>query len=122
MQSYSRKPLVILIISLLIFIIYKPEVIFAGSFNYVEAEGMGKAPNFSELETERASGFWAKILARRAAIVDLQRNLLIKAFNINKNNNKVSGVVKGVEVLSGEWDGKIYRVKGRALRENFKLN
>ena len=112
MQSYSRKPLIILAL-LLAFIIYKPEVIFAS--NYIEAEGMGRA-------SQSVTGFWAKILARRAAIVDLQRNLLIKAFNINKNNNKVSGIVKGVEVISGEWDGRIYKIKGRALRENIILN
>lgn len=72
--------------------------------------------------SQSVTGFWAKISARRAAIVDLQRNLLIKAFNINKNNNKASGVVKGVEVISGEWDGRIYKIKGRALRENIILN
>ncbi|MBQ8693783.1 MAG: hypothetical protein IJ520_11645 [Synergistaceae bacterium] len=118
MQSYSRKPLIFLILLLALgFIIYKPEIILAASNNnYVEAEGIGKAP-----VSGQKSDFWKRVAARRGAMADLQRNLLIKAFNINKRNNKVSGVVKGVEVLSGEWDGKFYKLKGRALRRNIKL-
>ena len=120
MQSYSRKPLNLLILLLALgFIFYRPEIISAASVNnnYVEAEGIGKAPESGQ----NSDDFWKRIAARRGAMADLQRNLLIKAFKINKRNNKVSGVVKGVEILSGEWDGKFYKLRGRALRKNIKL-
>ncbi|MCL2147059.1 MAG: hypothetical protein FWH52_04535 [Synergistaceae bacterium] len=88
--------------------------------NYIEATGMAVAPKGS-------SGAQARALARRGAIVDLQRNLLefLNGVQIDSRTvmddfmaedrvrTEVNGVVKNVEVLDGEWDGEAFTVTGR---------
>jgi len=90
------------------------------SNNYVEATGMAVAPTGSK-------GAQAKALARRGAMVDLQRNLLefmigvqidaetrMEDFMANdKVRSELHGIIRNVETLSGEWDGESYIVKGR---------
>ena len=53
----------------------------------------------------------ARAMARRGAILDLQKNLLRKYNNVSKGS--ISGLMKHVEILEGEWDGKTYIVKGQ---------
>lgn len=77
-----------------------------------------------------------KILARRAAVVDLQRNLLetVKGVNIDSRTttqdqmlsydvveSKVIGTVRGVEVVSENWNpkDKIYTVAGQIRQGDF---
>lgn len=88
--------------------------------NYVEATGMAVAPTGTK-------GAQAKALARRGAMVDLQRNLLefmvgvqidaetrMEDFMVNdKVRSEVHGIIRNVETISGEWDGESYTVKGR---------
>ena len=90
------------------------------SNNYVEAVGMAVAPTGTK-------GAQAKALARRGAMVDLQRNLLefmvgvqidaqttMEDFMANdKVRSEIHGIIRNVETLSGEWDGESYVVKGR---------
>lgn len=87
---------------------------------YVEAIGTGLAPTGTK-------GAQAKALARRGAILDLQRNLLefmagvqidsgsrMNDFMLdNTVRQELHGVIKNVEVLGGEWDGEEYIVRGR---------
>ena len=72
-----------------------------------EASGRGKIPAYSENPAQ------GKILARRGAIVDLQRNLLIKtkAQPYNKSSSSAS-IIRGIIITSETWDGKIYTVTG----------
>ena len=86
----------------------------------IRAKGLGIPP-------EGKTGEQAKALARRAAIVDLQRNLLetIQGVQIDSRttvkdfmasdviNSAVSGTIKGVEVIEEKWDGKSYVVLGQ---------
>jgi hypothetical protein len=72
-------------------------------------------------------GAQAKALARRGAIVDLQRNLLefLNGVQVDARTtmedfmasdrvrSEVSGVVKNVELLEGTWDGESYTLAGR---------
>ena len=88
--------------------------------NYIEAIGTAVAPTGTK-------GGQAKALARRGATLDLQRNLLefLKGVQIDSSTtmndfmaedrvrSEISGVVKNVEVMSGEWDGETYTVTGR---------
>ena len=88
--------------------------------NYIEATGMAVAPKGFQ-------GAQARALARRGAIVDLQRNLLEFLVGVQVDSrtimddfmaedrvrSEVNGVVKNVEVLDGEWDGEAYTVTGR---------
>ena len=88
--------------------------------DYIEAEGVGGSPSC----VKDAQG---KALARRAAIVDLQRNLLefmngvrIDARTTVENfmaddrvRTELSGIIKNVELLDGEWDGESYTIRGR---------
>ena len=90
------------------------------SGNYVEATGMAVAPTGTK-------GAQAKALARRGAMVDLQRNLLefmvgvqidaqttMEDFMANdKVRSEIHGIIRNVETISGEWDGESYVVKGR---------
>ncbi|MCL1875449.1 MAG: hypothetical protein FWF87_04220 [Synergistaceae bacterium] len=90
------------------------------SENYIEATGMAVAP-------KNTQGAQARALARRGAIVDLQRNLLeftngvqIDARTVmddfmaeDRVRSEVHGLIKGVELLKGEWDGEAYTVTGR---------
>ncbi len=88
--------------------------------NYIEATGMAVAPT----GTKGAQG---KALARRGATLDLQRNLLefLKGVQIDSRTtmndfmaedrvrSEISGLIKNVEVVNGEWDGEAYTVTGR---------
>ena len=90
------------------------------SSDYIEAEGMGVNPTGN-------SGAQGKALARRAAIVDLQRNLLefmngvrVDARTTMENfmaddrvRTELHGIIKNVELLDGEWDGESYAIRGR---------
>jgi hypothetical protein len=68
---------------------------------YIEATGIGLAP-------KGMRDAQAKALARRGAIVDLQRNLVTIIGNGDPN-----GSIRGVEVFQDEWDGTSYKVSGR---------
>lgn len=88
--------------------------------DYLQATGMAVAP-------PRARGAQGRALARRGATLDLQRNLLeaLKGVQVDAETrmedflaedtvmSRVSGVIKGVEVINGEWDGEAYTVTGR---------
>lgn len=90
------------------------------SQNYIEALGMAVAPR-------NMRGAQAKALARRGAMLDLQRNLLeflagvqvdsrtvMDDFMANDTvKSEVHGIIKNVEVTEGTWDGESYTVKGR---------
>ncbi len=89
--------------------------------DYVEASGQAVAPTGKE---KTAQG---KLLARRGAIVDLQRNLLeaIQGVRVDAKTTmtdfmandtvktEVQGLIKGVEISDASWDGEIYTVTGR---------
>lgn len=86
---------------------------------YIEAVGRGIAPSGT-------SGAWAKILARRAAMVDLQRNLLQKLCQFQADagvlHNRLHVFIIGVELLDGEWNGEVYKLKGRVCSENGRIS
>jgi hypothetical protein len=79
---------------------------------YIEATGTAAAP-------ANAEGPQGKALARRGAVVDLYRNLLIKAASGvdltpgGGARREAHGLLQGVEILDGRWDGKFYTVTGR---------
>ena len=56
----------------------------------------------------------AKALARRGAVLDLQRNLLIKARH--SSSEYVSGFIKGIVMTGETWDGTFYTVTGYIMR------
>jgi hypothetical protein len=101
-------------------VIEKERGLIDWSENYIEATGMAVAPK----NTQGAQG---RALARRGAVVDLQRNLLefLNGVQIDSRTvlddfmaedrvrSEVHGVIKNVEVLKGEWDGEAYTVTGR---------
>jgi hypothetical protein len=88
--------------------------------SYVESSGVGVVP-------KGMKGAQAKAMARRGAIVDLQRNLLEFMGGVQIDGRttldnfmaddlvrqEVHGIIQGVEVLGGEWDGESYTVSGR---------
>ncbi len=88
--------------------------------NYIEATGVAVAPTGSK-------GAQAKALARRGAIVDLQRNLLEFLVGVQVDSrttmndfmaddrvrSEVHGCIKNVELLEGKWDGESYTIEGR---------
>jgi hypothetical protein len=90
------------------------------SKNYIEATGMAVAPTGT-------AGAQAKALARRGAIVDLQRNLLEFLVGVqvdarttmndfmatDRVRSEINGMIKNVELLEGAWDGESYTVSGR---------
>ena len=87
---------------------------------YIEAVGYGVAPSGT-------SGAWAKLLARRGAIVDLQRNLLQKLHQVQSGAgvmlpNRLYGFITGVELLDDEWNGKVYKLRGRVLTEKGRVS
>lgn len=90
---------------------------------------------YNEVEMVTADGFGtlpvgrpaaqAKLMARRAAVVDGQRNLLESIYHLSVDSNttvensvltsdviqtKVSGILSGARVVSEEFDGGIYHV------------
>jgi hypothetical protein len=90
------------------------------SQNYIEATGMAVAPKGTD-------GAQAKALARRGAIVDLQRNLLEFMGGVQVDSrttmndfmaedrvrSEVHGIIRNIELLDGTWDGESYTVSGR---------
>ena len=88
--------------------------------NYIEATGMAVAPTGKK-------GAQGKALARRGATLDLQRNLLefLKGVQIDARTtmndfmaedrvrSEISGIIKNVEIMNGEWDGEAYTITGR---------
>ena len=88
--------------------------------NYIEATGTAVAPTGKK-------GAQGKALARRGATLDLQRNLLefLKGVQIDARTtmndfmaedrvrSELSGIVKNVEIMNGEWDGEAYTITGR---------
>ncbi|MDR1508812.1 MAG: hypothetical protein LBS53_04170 [Synergistaceae bacterium] len=88
--------------------------------NYIEAKGMAVAPTGTK-------GAQAKALARRGAIVDLQRNLLEFIVGVqvdarttmndfmasDRVRTEINGMIKNVELLEGEWDEESYNITGR---------
>jgi len=90
------------------------------SQNYIEASGMAVAPKGTK-------GAQARALARRGAIVDLQRNMLefLNGVQVDARTTmddfmaedrvrtEVHGAIRNVELLKGEWDGEAYTVTGR---------
>ena len=89
--------------------------------DYIEAVGEAVAPTGKE---NTAQG---KLLAKRGAMVDLQRNLLefIKGVQISSETSmenfmaddevrtSVRGFIKNVAVTKAQWDGEIYTLTGR---------
>lgn len=90
----------------------------------IRAKGMGIVPP----DKTEAQG---KALARRAAIADLQRNLLetVQGVQIDAKtqvkdfiasdviNTAVSGTIKGVEIIEESFDGEAYTVSGQIRQE-----
>jgi len=88
---------------------------------FVEATGQAVAPS------DKSGTGQGKLLARRGAIVDLQRNLLefVQGVKVNAETTmqdfmandyvktEVHGTIKNVEVVDSSWDGEIYTVVGR---------
>jgi hypothetical protein len=88
--------------------------------NYIEGTGMAVAPT-------NMKGAQARVLARRGAIVDLQRNLLESIGGVqvdarttmndfmaeDRVRTEVNGLIQGIELLDGKWDGEAYTVTGR---------
>ncbi|MCL2768172.1 MAG: hypothetical protein FWE49_05560 [Synergistaceae bacterium] len=88
--------------------------------DYIESTGMAVAPTGMK-------GAQARALARRGAIVDLQRNLLefMNGVQIDAKTTmddfmasdrvrtEVHGIIKNVELMDGEWDGEAYTIRGR---------
>ena len=101
-------------------VVQKEKGLIDWSQGYIEAIGAEAAP-------KGTSGAQARALARRGAIVDLQRNLLefvcgvqvdarttMDDFMANDRvRTEVSGMIKNVELLEGQWDGEAYTVTGR---------
>ncbi len=76
----------------------------------VIVEGMGKVPKSYETEGQ------AKLLARRAALIDAERNALLLMYQLNypipKNYStvKIKGIVGGGYVIDESFDGKTYKI------------
>ena len=96
--------------------------------DFVEATGQAVSPAGMENSPQ------GKLLARRGAVVDLQRNLLeaIQGVKVDSKTimtdfmasdlvrTEVQGLIKGVEVKEGSWDGAVYTVKGRVKLEKVR--
>ncbi|MDR1049111.1 MAG: hypothetical protein LBL51_05095, partial [Synergistaceae bacterium] len=95
---------------------------------YIEATGIGVAP-------VNAKGPQGKALARRGAIVDLQRNLLETVVGVQIDSRttldnfmaddlvrqEVHGLIQGVELLDGQWDGESYTMTGRIRTDRLRV-
>ena len=98
----------------------KDKALLDPASNYIYATGMAVAP-------ESAKGAQAKALARRGAIVDLQRVLLEYLVGVqidsrttvndfmadDRVRSEVHGCIRNVELLEGKWDGESYTIEGR---------
>jgi len=76
--------------------------------SFIESTGTAAAPR-------RATGAQAKALARRGAIVDLQRNLLrvLNGVHGDLARSEARGIIRNIELLEGTWNGEYYTVTGR---------
>lgn len=97
--------------------------------DYIEATGQGLPPTGKE---NTAQG---KLLARRAATVDLQRKLLefVQGVRVDSRTTmtdymvsdrvrtEVQGMIKNVEILEGNWDGEVYTVTGRVRLQDVRV-
>ena len=75
----------------------------------IEAYGKAHTPagkNFTPAQ--------AKALARRGAVLDLQRNLLIRSRRAS--SEYVSGFITGIVMTGEKWDGTLYTVTGYIMR------
>ncbi len=95
---------------------------------YIEATGQAVAPSDKENTPQ------GKLLARRGAVVDLQRNLLefVKGVRVDAKTSmqdfmvndyvstQVQGTIKRVEITDATWDGEIYSVTGRIKLEDMR--
>jgi hypothetical protein len=95
---------------------------------YIEAQGEAVAP------AGKADTAQGKLLARRGAVVDLQRNLLefLQGVRVDSRTTmrdfmasdvvrtEVQGMIKNVEILEAFWDGEIYTVRGRVKLEQVR--
>jgi len=95
---------------------------------YIEATGMAVAPN-------NTKGAQAKVLARRGAILDMQRNLLESIGGVqidsrttmndfmasDRVRSEVNGLIQGIQLLDGQWDGESYTVTGRIRTDGLRV-
>ncbi|HOO64363.1 MAG TPA: hypothetical protein PK364_10655 [Synergistaceae bacterium] len=95
---------------------------------YIEATGQAVPPSGKENTSQ------GKLLARRGAVVDLQRNLLefVKGVRVDAKTSmqdfmvndyvstQVQGTIKRVEIIDATWDGEIYSVTGRIKMEDMR--
>ena len=95
--------------------------------SHIEGSGMAVAPEGTECAQ-------AKALARRGAMVDLQRNMLEFVCGVqidarttmddfmaeDRVRSEVHGLIRNIEILKGEWDGECYTVTGRIKTENLR--
>lgn len=101
-------------------VVQKDRGLIDWSKNYIEATGMAVAPT-------NMKGAQAQAMARRGAIVDLQRNLLEFLVGVQVDSrttmndfmaedrvrSEVHGMIQNIELLEGKWDGESYTVVGR---------
>jgi len=97
--------------------------------DYVEATGQGLPPTGKENTPQ------GKLLARRAATVDLQRKLLefLQGVRVDSRTTmtdymvsdrvrtEVQGIIRNVEILEGNWDGEVYTVVGRVKLQDVRI-
>ncbi|HDQ93473.1 MAG TPA: hypothetical protein ENN89_05050 [Synergistetes bacterium] len=97
--------------------------------DYIEATGQGLPPTGKENTPQ------GKLLARRAATVDLQRKLLefVQGVRVDSRTTmtdymvsdrvrtEVQGVIRRVEILEGSWDGEVYTVVGRVKLQDVRI-
>lgn len=96
--------------------------------DHVEGTGQGVPPTGKENTPQ------GKLLARRAATVDLQRNLLefLQGVRVDSKTTmndfmasdvvrtEVQGMIRNVEIVEASWDGEIYTVVGRVKLEKVR--
>ncbi len=101
-------------------VVQKDRGLIDWSKNYIETTGMAVAP-------ANMKGGQAKAMARRGAVVDLQRNLLEFLAGVQVDSrttmsdfmaedrvrSEVHGMIQNVELLEGIWDEESYTVTGR---------
>lgn len=101
-------------------VIQKERGLVDWSKKYVETSGMAVAP-------KGMTGAQAKAMAKRGAIVDLQRNMLEFLAGVSVDGRttmhdfmaedrvrtEVHGMIQNLELQDGTWDGESYTVTGR---------
>ncbi len=106
----------------------KDKALLDPTSNYIYATGMAVAP-------EGKTGAQAKALARRGAIVDLQRLMLEYLVGVqidsrttvndfmadDRVRSEIHGCIRNIELLDGKWDGESYEIEGRLPMPNCKV-